>query len=255
MAAQASGEEVALQRANIWRNVGISLHSKVNKQLPERKQTKYSNHERAGTWNQGSRATVLVFFPFFAFNSRDSKLSYILFLKSSGATCSSASCPAHCTPPPLPQPSSPCLLLPACPQDHRRKACPRHKQDSHLPHSQLSTSTLPREEQYIHAPCSQWACILVLNHVTTFSLLLLPLLLHWKHSHPSLCCSEIAGMLSSQVVLQEKPAGLHSKLQELQACHCSSNKTHCCQAEEERHSSGSTACRSWVFPKLSYTTQ
>lgn len=114
MAAQASGEEVVLQRANIWRNVGISLHSKVNKQLPERKQLKYSNHERAGTWNQGSRATVLVFFPFFAFNSRDFKLSYILFLKSSGATCSSASCPAHCTPPPLPQPSSPaCSSQPA----------------------------------------------------------------------------------------------------------------------------------------------
>lgn len=132
MAAQASGEEAALQRA---KSEGMQvLHCTEKwKQLLKRKKLEYSNHGKAGTWNQDSRAGPHFFNLFFPF----------LLLIAEAPSCHISCFWIHCVLPVRLFPALPIALLSPL-QDHRPRACPRHKQDSHVPHSHPSTSTLPR---------------------------------------------------------------------------------------------------------------
>lgn len=66
--------------------------------------------------------------------------------------------------------------------------------------------------------CSQWACILVSNpcyHILTAVITSASFTVFT----PSLCCSEIASVLSLKVVLQEKPAGLQQQAAKTQIQH------------------------------------
>lgn len=173
----------------IRKSGGIPLPSKVKTQLLVRKKPKYSNHERTGSWRQ-VRATVLFPFAFLAaethsyqtllpFVSDCQTTTFFFFLNQFLSPCPlypSFSFPSplawlppcfSCTPHPAPHRCCSILALhlslpPEPAQDTSRST---HSREDHC----------QRQQQYVCAPCPQWACTLVsspcyhiLTAVTTF---------------------------------------------------------------------------------------